>query len=195
MNTTRVRSRWPLLLAVCSLLVVTACEDDPAAPSDGNETELITRITVTLTPVGGGTTQTATIDDPDGMGPLPPSAASAVLTLAPGTTYNGTVAVFDASDPADVEDITVEVRAEADEHRFFYTVSGVNGVTVPDASLDVDGNGAPLGVTFQVVAAAGASGTGQMRVVLSHYDDVPKGNGATPSNETDIDQSFPVAVQ
>lgn len=195
MKTTRVRSRWPLLLALTGLMVMTACEDDPAAPSDENETELITRITVSLTPVGGGTAQTATIDDPDGMGPLPPSAASAVLTLTPGTTYNGTVAVFDASDPNDIEDITVEVRTEDDEHRFFYTVTGVNGVTIPDASLDQDGNGAPLGITFQVVAAAGASGSGQIRVVLSHYDDVPKGNGATPSNETDVDQSFPVTVR
>lgn len=195
MKTIRVRSRWPLLLAVSSLLVVTACEDDPASPSDENETELITRITVTLTPVGGGTAQTATIDDPDGMGPLPPSAPSAVLRLTPGTTYNGTVAVFDASDPNDVEDITVEVRQEDDEHRFFYTVTGLTGVTVPDSSLDRDGNGAPLGITFQVVAAAGASGTGQMRVLLSHYDDVPKGNGATPSNETDVDQRFAVTVQ
>lgn len=195
MKTIRVRSRWPLLLAVSSLLVMTACEDDPAAPSDENEAELITRITVTLTPVGGGATQTATIDDPDGMGPLPPSAPSSVFNVAPGTTYNGTVAVFDASDPADVEDITVEVREEDDEHRFFYTVSGLNGVTVPDSSLDQDRNGAPLGVTFQVVAGTEASGAGLLRVVLSHYDDVPKGNGATPSNETDIDQSFQVAVQ
>lgn len=195
MKTTRVRSRWPLLLAVAGLLVVTACEDDPAAPSDENEQELITRITVTLTPVGGGTTQSATIDDPDGMGPLPPSAPSAVLSLTPGTTYNGTVAVFDASDPNDVEDITVEVREEDDEHRFFYTVSGLNGVTVPDSSLDLDRNGAPLGVTFQVVAGPEASGSGTIRVVLSHYDDVPKGDGSTPSNETDIDQSFQVTVQ
>ena len=195
MKTTRVRSRWPLLLAVAGLLVVTACEDDPAAPSDENETELITRITVTLTPVGGGTVQTATINDPDGMGPLPPSAPSAVLTLTPGTTYNGTVAVFDASDPNDVEDITVEVREEDDEHRFFYTLSGVTGVTVPDSSLDLDRNGAPLGVTFQVVAAGDASGSGTIRVLLSHYDDVPKGNGSTPSNETDIDVNFQISVQ
>jgi len=132
---------------------------------------------------------------PHGMGPLPPSAPSSVLTLTPGTTYNGTVGVFDASDPNDVEDITVEVREEDDEHRFFYTVTGVTGVTVPDSSLDMDGNGAPLGVTFQVVAAEDASGSGTIRVLLSHYDDVPKGDGSTPSNETDIDVNFQLAVQ
>jgi len=195
MKTPLVRSRWPLLLAVSTLFLVAGCEDDPAAPGDENEQELITRVTITLTPVGGGATQSATINDPDGMGPLPPSAPSAVLQVAPGTTYNGTVRVFDASNPNDIEDLTPEVEEEAEEHRFFYTLSGVNGVTIPTSSLDTDANGAPLGLTFQVVASPGASGTGLLRVLLSHYDDSPKGDGSVPSNETDVDVSFQIRVQ
>ena len=195
MNSTRLtrsfRTMTPLFAAA---FLLTACDDDPATPPEDNEQELITQVTVTLTPVGGGAALTSSITDPDGLGAQPPQAATATLALAAGVTYNGTVEFLDASDPNDVEDITEEVEEEADEHRIFYIVTGVTGVTVPDASLDQDGNGAPVGLTYQVVADAAAAGTGTLRVVLSHYDDEPKGDGSEQSDETDADVSFPMTV-
>lgn len=178
--------------ALALLAGVSAC-DDPTGPVD-NEQELITDVTITLTPVGGGTAMVSTIADPDGPGPLSPTAQTAALTLTPGMTYDGMIQFFDRSDPADVEDITAEVEEEADEHRVFYTLAGLTGVTVPDDSLDEDSMGSPLGLSFQVVVESGASGTGTIRVVLSHYDDAPKGDGSTPSDETDADVSFNVSV-
>ena len=173
--------------------VITAC-DDPTEPI-ANEEELITDVTITLTPVGGGAAITSTIADPDADGPNPPNAQTAAITLDAGVTYNGTIGFFDRSDPADVDDITVEVAEEADEHRVFYVVNGLVGVTVPDASMDTDSNSAPLGLTYQVVVDAGsASGTGSIRVILSHYDDAPKGNGSVQSDETDVDVTFTVSV-
>ena len=68
-------------------------------------------------------------------------------------------------------------------------------MSIPDASLDTDGTGAPLGLTYQVVTTGAANGNGQIRVVLSHYDEEPKGDGSTPSDETDADVSFNVSVQ
>ena len=74
-------------------------------------------------------------------------------------------------------------------------MNGLVGVTVPDASMDTDSNSAPLGLTYQVVVDAGsASGTGSIRVILSHYDDAPKGNGSVQSDETDVDVTFTVSV-
>ena len=35
---------------------------------------------------------------------------------------------YDASDPNDVENMTLEVIEEADEHYIFYEVSGVKGI-------------------------------------------------------------------
>lgn len=178
--------------ALAFALGVAAC-DDPTAPVD-NDQELITDITITLTPVGGGTSMVSTIADPDGPGPNAPLAQTAAITLTPGMTYDGTIEFFDRSDPADVEDITAEVEAEAEDHRVFYLLAGLTGVTVPDASLDQDTNGAPLGLTFQVVVDGAAAGAGTIRVVLNHYDDAPKGDGSTQSDETDADVSFDVSV-
>ena len=170
----------------------TAC-DDPTGPVD-NEQELITEVTITLTPVGGGAAITATIADPDGPGPMAPTAQTSAIALTPGTTYDGMVEFWDRSDPADPEDITEEVAEEAEEHRVFYTFAGVTGVSVPDASFDTDANGAPIGLMFQVVVDAAATGTGTVQVVLSHFDDAPKGDGSTPSDETDADVSFNISV-
>jgi hypothetical protein len=187
-----IRSRSALTICAFSLAFA-ACDDDPTAPV-ANEQELITDITITLEPVGGGTQIVTTIADPDGPGPNPPNAQTAAITLAPGTTYDGMIEFVDRSDPTAPEDITEEVEVEADEHRVFYTVAGMTGVEVPNASLDTDGNGAPLGLSFQVVVDASASGTGTIRVVLSHYDDAPKGDGSTPSDETDVDVTFDASV-
>lgn len=172
---------------------IVAC-DDPTEPIP-NEEELITDVTITLTPVGGGTAIVSTIADPDADGPNPPNPQTAAIALDAGVTYDGMIEFFDRSDPAAVEDITEEVQEEGDEHRVFYTVNGLTGVTVPDASMDTDGNGAPVGLMFQVVVDAGAaSGTGSVQVVLSHYDDAPKGDGSVPSDETDVDVTFTVSV-
>jgi hypothetical protein len=187
-----VRASTPIALLL--LLAPAGC-DDPSSPGDGNEQELITEITITLTPVGGGTAIVSTITDPDGPGIEPPDPPTATLALDQGVTYNGTIEFTDASDPLDPEDITVEVEEEAEAHRIFYTVTGLTGVTVPTASLDEDGNGAPLGLTFQVVVDGAAPlATGSIRAVLSHYDDAPKGDGSVPSGETDADVSFPASV-
>jgi hypothetical protein len=181
-------------LAIAAVLAFAGC-DDPAAPPDENPQELITEVTITLEPVGGGASISATITDPDGPGPEPPEAPTAVLALAAGMTYDGTIEFTDASNPADPEDITAEVEEEGDEHRVFHTVEGLTGVTIPDASLDVDDNEAPLGLTFQVVVdAAAPAASGTIRVVLSHFDEEPKGDGSVPSDETDADVPFDASV-
>lgn len=183
----------PFAAAALSVFALAACDDDPTG-LDGNEQELITAVEVTLTPAGGGAAVTSQIVDPDGPGPNPPQAQDVALTLTPGVTYSGSVRFLDASDPADVEDITLEVEEEDLEHRVFYFVTGSTGVEVPVATLDTDSNGAPLGLSFQVVVDGAATGPGELRVVLSHYDDTPKGDGLTQSNETDADVSFDFSV-
>lgn len=180
-------------LTLIAALGLAACDDDPTSP-EGNEQELITQVQITLTPVGGGAAIVSNIIDPDGLGPLAPEAQDAAIELTAGTTYAGTVRFLDASDPGDVEDITLEVAEEDDEHRVFYTVTGLAGVDVPLSSLDLDGNGVPLGLNFQVVVGAAADGSGSLRVLLSHFDDEPKGDGLTPSDETDADVSYTISA-
>src|SRR5210317_2365192 len=66
------------------------------------------------------------------------------VTLKANTAYEVAIAFLDESDPADVEDITEEVREEADEHQVFFEFSGVT-VDFTSGSGDAqDSDGNPV---------------------------------------------------
>ena len=180
--------RRSLALGAGLLVALGACGDSSTAP--GGETEVISRVTLTLTPSTGGAALVTYIDDADGNGPTAPSAQVATPALVRGVTYTGTVK-FENRLKNPAEDITTEVSAEANEHRVFYTVTGT-GVTV--TTTDVDGQNRPLGLRFTKAVAAGAT-AGSTRVVLCHYDDSPKPATATScTTETDIDVTFAYTI-
>ena len=183
--------RWQqaaMLAVMAGSVGLTGCGDSSTAP--GGESEVISRVTLTLTPSTGGTALTTYIDDGDGKGPQAPSAQVGVPALVKGVTYAGTVK-FENRLKSPTEDLTAEVQAEANEHRVFYTVTG-NGVTV--TTTDVDGQNRPLGLRFN--AAVGSTATaGALRVVLCHYDGVVKTAAATScTSETDVDLSFTYTI-
>jgi hypothetical protein len=182
--------RWLLVAAAFSLIAVIGCkEDNPAEPEPENPQELITKVTLTLTPAGGAAV-TVTFSDPDGDGGNAPTIGT--LTLKAGTTYNGTIELLDETkSPADT--ITTEIEEESDVHQFFYTPEGgiVGRVTV--VITDKDANNLPVGLEYTVTVTAGAAANGTLNVVLSHYDASPK-DGITPSDESDIDIDFPVNI-
>jgi len=179
-HTRRLVTGLTLLTATAALA---ACGESSTAP--GGEQELITRVTVTLTPASGAPI-VSFIDDPDGNGPLSPLPQSGAIVLTAGATYTGTVK-FENRVANPPEDITEEVEEEANEHRVYYTVTGA-GVTV--TTLDTDPAGRPLGLRYRVVAGSTA-GAGAMRVVLCHYDDAPKVASSTScQGDTDIDVVF-----
>jgi hypothetical protein len=185
-------SRRAVLTASLAVLLAAACSDDD--PTGPGEQEIISRVTITLTPVGGGQAIVAVINDPDGNGPQPPTAQQGAIVLAAGTTYDGEV-TFENALENPPENITEEVLEEAEAHRVFYTPGGGLVGRISFVNLDTDANNAPLGVTFQVVVTAGGAANGTFEVRLSHYDEEPKGNGQTPSTETDVLVSFTASVQ
>ena len=179
--------RW-MALGTGVLVSLAACGESSTAP--GGESEVISRVTLTLTPSTGGTALTTYIDDPDGKGPQAPSAQVAVPALTRGVTYTGTVK-FENRTKTPAEDITAEVQAEANEHRVFFTVTGSGVVVTP---TDVDGQNRPLGLRFTKAVAANAT-AGSTRVVLCHYDSTPKTATATScTGETDIDLTFAYTI-
>jgi hypothetical protein len=157
-------------------LSLAACGDDDGGDDGGNgenEPEVISRVTLTLTPEGGGDPVTAAFDDPDGDGGDP--ATVDPLNLAADTTYTMAVTFENAlEDPP--EDITAEVADESDEHQVFFTGSAVSGPASEQADAplthtyaDTDGNGLPIGLENTIVTQAGS---GELTVTLRHLPPV-----------------------
>jgi hypothetical protein len=194
------------LSAGLALAFVAGCSDNPAKPIEGaGDPENISRVTITLTPVGSTTSQTSFRVDPDGTQlPQPVGAAQGTLALTKGTTYNGSIALKNDLDPNNVVDISAEVKKEANFHRFFYTfvVTGsstaCSGISVPESSMDVDTQSPtpqPVGLTFQLVVTASATSTTTctMHVELHHFE-TAKGDGNGSTFDTDLKMDFPVTI-
>jgi hypothetical protein len=185
-------------LFVAALGLIAACNDNPAAPIEGGgDPENISRVTVTLTPTGGGNAVSSVRVDPDGTQlPQAVGPAQGTLSLTKGTTYNGTIALLNDVDPNNVVNISTEVHNEADFHRFFYTFS-CSGVAVPVASMDVDTQSPaqPVGLSFQVVvdASAATSSNCTLHVELHHFEGA-KGDGTGSTFDTDLSLDFPVTI-
>ncbi|MGB5320475.1 type 1 periplasmic binding fold superfamily protein [Eudoraea sp.] len=179
-------------LSIFSLLGLffTACSnDDDGNPLPINEEEVITTLTVTLNPVGGGTAIVLQTRDLDGDGPNAP-VISVSGDLVSGTTYNGAIVLLNETvDPA--ENITEEVEEESDEHQFFYTAGSGLDLTTAYTNFDEDGNN--LGTTFSLTAGASSSGT--LSFTLRHEPTKPNSGLSDAGGETDIVATFNVAIE
>lgn len=178
------------VLMLACLFTFTACDDDdPVIP---DEEELITTLSYTLTPDGGGTPLIFTFQDLDGDGGDAPTIITE--TLAANTVYTGTMTLLnELESPA--ENITEEIDEEQEEHQFFFS-SSLSDLTV--AYGDTDSNGDPVGLTSTLTT--GAAGTGTLTVTLRHEpmkdaSGVSGGDIANAGGETDIEVEFPVTVQ
>jgi len=154
------------IAAVVSSLALTACSDDGGTAE--NDNEVITTVILNFTPAGGGAAVTATFNDPDGDGGAAPTVDP--VRLSPG---NYTLAVqFQNRLASPQEEITDEIRDEKNFHLLLFTGTAVVGPATSNATgpltqsyADTDGNGLPIGLTDNLVAAAG---TGQLTVTLRH---------------------------
>lgn len=178
------------LLAVLfiSTLVFTACSDED--PEEGHEEEVITTMTITLTPGNDGEVITLMTQDLDGDGPDAP-VVTVSGNLATGTTYTGAITLLnELEDPA--EDITEEIEEEAEEHQFLFLPG--SGLDMTVNYLDEDANGNPIGILFN--ATGNTAGSGNFRIVLKHEPTKPNdGSFAGAGGETDIDVTFPVTIE
>jgi hypothetical protein len=118
------------------------------------------------------------------------------LVLSAGRNYTGTITAINDLKTPNV-DLTAEYRKHADEHQFFYTVSGDAAGRVRFQITDRDGNNLPLGLQYTVAVSTGATVRGTLNVVLSHYDpkDGKRKDGITRSTESDIDINIPLVVR
>ncbi len=178
-------------------LALGACGDSD--PDDGHghehndEEELITTITLTFT-APDGTTVTGSFEDTDGDGGAAGSAED--ITLAAGVSYDLDISFSNVLEqPA--EDITEEIRAEAEEHQVFL-LGGIAGPATPPgdgvihayADLESDyganavGEDLPVGLANTLSVGPEVDGEFELRVRLQH---LPELNG-TPQKSADLAQ-------
>ncbi len=173
-------------LALAALLLASGC-DSVAPDESAGDNELVTHVTLALTPVGGGALTTATYDDANHDGQLD-AAEFTPLALKAGTSYTGVV-TFES--PAG--DVTSEILAESAVHQVLYTPGGGAAGRLVVTGTDTDANGLPVGLQVRAAVTGGSATTGTLRVVLSHYDREVKQAGV-PSSEADFDGVFSVTI-
>ncbi len=175
------------LLAVLfiSTLVFTSCEDDHDDDHDhGSDEELITTVLYTLT--DGNNTIVLEWEDLDGDTGNAPTISSGTLTA--NTSYTGSIQLLNRTE-SPAEDITLEVRAEGDEHEFFYTNTA--GLTI--TKTDTDGTN-PVGIETSL--STGAAGSGSLTIVLKHEPTKPNdGTAANAGGSTDVQVTFPISIR
>ena len=172
------------------LFVTTSCDKgDDITPEPVNEEEVITTLTVTLTPASGTAIVLKSFDD-DGDGPNSPELTVSG-SLVTNTVYSGAIELLnELESPA--ENITDEVNRESDEHQIVFTLSGLSNVVIDN--LNTDTNGMPLGTTFNLTTGAAESGT--LTFTLRHEPTKPNnGTLAEVAGDTDIEVTFDVVVQ
>lgn len=180
------------LLALIATVSFTSCSSDDDALVPVNEEEVITTITATFTPQGGGEAIILQSRDLDGDGPdAPVVTVSGDFTA--GINYNGTVVFLnELANPT--EDITEEIHEEGDEHQLFYQQNGLG--TFAYADEDINGN--PIGLQFTYEASATAT-SGNLTITLRHEpnkdaEGVSNGIITNAGGNTDATVTFTINV-
>ena len=182
-------------------ILLYSCEDDDVPPEE-NEEEVITDVTLTFTPDGGGDAITALAEDPDGEGPDDLEVLGPI-ELAANTTYTLTI---DLLNDIEGESITEEVEEEDEEHMFFFGwTDGIFSDPAGDGNIgagnradavnyvDTDDDGNPLGL--ETTWTTGDAATGTFRVILKHQPDIKTDTSDSTDGETDTDLTWDITIQ
>jgi hypothetical protein len=178
-----------LLLAISMPLFFFACKKDHG---EDHDEEVITTLTVKLTPQTGGATLSFSFDDPDGPGGAAPTIAP--IVLAPNTIYNVSLELYNKTTNP-VTNLTTEISAESNAHRFYYAPSAGSNITVSNLNNDV--NGIPFGLTSTWTTGAPSQGT--MKITLRHYGGNPPNKAAddpvtSNKSSTDAEVTFNTTI-
>jgi hypothetical protein len=184
------------------LMMMGACLDEPVRE---DAPELITKVTLTFTPVGGGDAIVVSASDPDGDG-IQSIAADGAIMLQQNQTYTLNISLFnELADPTSPQyNITAEVEEEGDEHLFFFAwtnnlfsaPSGDGNIDDRTHELDYqDSDGEnPIGLITQWQTVS-SIGTGKFTILLKHQPSSKSATSSSEDGETDLNLMFDLEIQ
>jgi hypothetical protein len=180
-----------LLTAVVlfSLVLLNGCKKDKVDPNEG---ELITTVRLKFTNSAGGGALPLVYEfkDLDGDGGVLPIKFDTIV-LQKNISYNCEISVLNES-ASPTDDITKEIKAEANDHQFYFVPSNANLLSV--SNFDTDAKSLPLGLTSSWVTGTNP-GTGTVTVVLKHKPGIKAANDPITKGETDIELDFKLKIQ
>jgi hypothetical protein len=194
-------TRYNFFIAML-LLTFNNCIDEPVKE---DVPELVTKVTLTFSPVGGGSNIMISATDPDGEG-IQSIEADGAIVLAQNTAYTLSLALInELADPTSPEyNISSEVEEEGNEHLFFFawtndlfeTPSGNGNIDARTDAVDYqDSDGvSPIGITTQWTTTLNAT-TGTFRILLKHQPGVKSTTSTSADGETDLDLTFNLQIQ
>ncbi len=162
---------------------LSGCSDDPEST---NEEEVITTVSVTLTPEVGAAVNLSW-DDTNLDAIVDDSEITVSGSLLINTEYEAVVGLLNKSADPDI-DVAEEVAGEAEDHILCFTATGIN-LTVTDRN--VDKHGLPVGITSTWKATTAGEGT--VNITLRHQPGVKTGD-CPGAGETDASITFNIEI-
>ena len=190
------------LLLLFTALLITSCSDDDEPMMKEEVEEVINQIKLTFTPDNGEDTVTAEWFDADGDGIDPPTIDA--IQLEEGVNYELSLELYNTLGSTPI-DISSEIKAEGDEHMFFFSFTNdMFSDPVGDGNIDLrndplnyndqDVNGQPLGLSTNWSAGAHTEAQGEFTIILKHQPDLKSATSDATTGGTDIDISFPIDI-
>ena len=195
------------LLLGGALLV--SCSDDDEAPEPENVVEVFTDVTLIFTNTADASdVVTARAKDPDGEG-VQELQILDEIALTAGATYTLHYEILNALNPDDPEDIGAEIKAEDDEHQFFFGFTNdaftdptgdgnIDGNTTGAEAInyiDTDNNGDPVGLFTSWTTSSTPLSDGEFRVRLQHQPDVKTSTSGVNDGDKDFDLTFDLKIE
>tara|TARA_B100001059_G_scaffold88184_2_gene86705 strand:- start:447 stop:1061 length:615 start_codon:yes stop_codon:yes gene_type:complete len=195
------------IIALLTFILIFACSKDED-PEPANEEEVITLVTLEVTKVGSSSPIKYNFeveghdhgdedheeeddddhDDHDGE--------HTEIELEANSTYNVSMFIYNDTDPNNIENVTLEIIEEKDEHQIFYAITDeLSGFSIASASDDTkDSNGDPLFIKTTWTTTGETSGD-----VVGYLIHEPTSKTGSTRNDfggaTDFEIEFEVHVE
>ena len=180
-----VRKNAVFSLLAIGLIGFSSCKKDKAEePKKNEENEVITTVKISLTSTSGAVLAASWKD-------LTPNDEAGrtidTLKIDSGLVYTGKVELLDETkSPAD--NITAEVKEEANDHIFIYTQVPATPELIAIARTDKDSKNLETGLEFTLTALN--KGVGKLNVILKHQPGVKDGTSAPGDEDINIEIPF-----